>query len=87
MGTSDIPCPECGALMVSKRITLHFERDGFSADVNDVPARVCTQCGTEIIPGPVAEEVSRIVEMLFEAAQAPPEHLPFTSLSFQKLAA
>ena len=87
METNDIPCPECGAPMELKHIAIHFERNGFSADVNDVPARVCTKCGTEIIPGPTAEEVGRIVEMLFEAAQALPERLPFTSLSFQRLAA
>ena len=78
------PCPECGTPMQLKNITLHFERDGFSVDVNDVPAYVCSRCGTEIIAGATAEQVGRLVDHLFEAVSTAPERLPFSSLSLQK---
>ncbi len=84
MGKNIRPCPECGAPMQLRYITLHFERDGFSADVNDVPARVCSRCGVEIIAGATAEEVGRLIDHLFEAVSAAPERLPFSSLSLQR---
>jgi YgiT-type zinc finger domain-containing protein len=79
------PCPECRTFMEPGQTTLHFERDGFVADLGDVPAYICPHCGTEIVTGPVAEETGRIVESLFKATQVPPEQMPFASLSFQKV--
>lgn len=80
-------CPECNTTLKFKRIVVHFERGDFAADVHDVPAYVCPQCGTEIIPGAVAEQIGQIVEHLFRAAQSSPEHrLPFTSLSLHAAA-
>jgi len=78
------PCPECKTPMELRNITLHFERNGFSADVNDVPAYICSVCGTEVIAGPTAEDVGHLVDHLFETASARPERLPFSSLSFQR---
>src|SRR5574341_2402854 len=52
-------CPECGASMKPGRTTLHFERGGFYADVENVKALLCSRCGTRSIPGQTALKVSK----------------------------
>ena len=82
-------CPH-GHTMTLQKITLHFERDGFSADVHDVTAYVCPHCGSRLIPGLIAEQVSETVESLFKAAsRAVPSRspVPYSRLVFQPLAA
>jgi len=76
--------------MTLQKITLHFERNGFSADVHDVTAYVCPRCGARLIPGPIAEQVSETVQALFRAASrvTPLESpVPYSSLVFQYLTA
>jgi hypothetical protein len=73
--------------MKLKKISLHFERNGFAADVCDVPAYVCPKDGTRLIPGETAERVSEFVEFLFKHAQeSRKKSVPFSSLTFQKAA-
>ena len=73
--------------MKLKKISLHFERNGFAANVSDVPAYVCPKDGTRLIPGETAERVSAFVEFLFKQAQASRKNaMPFSSLTFQKAA-
>ncbi len=70
-----------------KKISLHFERDGFAADVSDVPAYICPKDGTRLIPGEIAERVSEFVEFLFkQARESPKKTVPFSSLVFQRAA-
>ena len=74
--------------MTLQKITLHFERDGFSADVHGVTAYVCPHCGSRLIPGLIAEQVSETVESLFDAAaQAvpPKSSVPYSRLVFHPL--
>ena len=73
--------------MKLEQISLHFERNGFVADVAGVPAYVCPKDGTRLIPGEVAEHVSEFVELLFKQAQeSHKQTLPFSSVVFQKAA-
>jgi hypothetical protein len=84
---STFRCPEGQHRMKPQKISLHFERNGFAADVADVPAYVCPKDGTRLIPGEVAENVSEFVELLFKQAQESPRQVvPFSSLVFQKAA-
>ena len=76
------PCPECGAAMKPGRTTLHFERNGFYADVENVTAMLCKRCGTRSIPGPTALKISDAVERLFKAGK----DLDTTGISFHKVA-
>lgn len=70
-----------------QKISLHFERNGFAADVADVPAYVCPKDGTRLIPGEVAERVSEFVELLFKQTQGSSNQaVPFSSVVFQKAA-
>jgi len=76
--------------MTLQKIVLHFERGVFSADVHDVLAYVCAECGARLIPGEAAEQVSNTVEALFAAAQpseASESLLPYSHLVFQRLPA
>jgi hypothetical protein len=80
-------CPEGQHTMKLRKISLHFERNGFAADVTDVPVYICPKDGTRLIPGEVAEQVSEFVEVLFKQAQeSPKQAVPFSSLVFQKAA-
>ena len=63
------------------RTTLHFERGGLSADVENVKALLCSRCGTRSIPGPTALKVSNAVEGLFQAGK----ELDSTGISFHKI--
>ncbi len=83
------PCPN-GHTMTLQKITLHFERDGFSVDAHGVTAYVCPHCGSRLIPGLIAEQVSETVESLFETAfqaVSPQSSVPYSRLIFQPLAA
>jgi len=75
-------CPECGASMKPSRTTLHFERDGFYADVENVSALLCSRCGTRSVPGPTALKISETIEQLFKAGK----DLDSTGISFHKIA-
>ncbi|OQW35536.1 MAG: hypothetical protein A4E20_00660 [Nitrospira sp. SG-bin2] len=64
------------------RTTLHFERGGFYADVDNVNAMLCSRCGTRSVPGKTALKISEMVERLFSAGK----DLDMTGISFHKLA-
>jgi len=75
-------CPECGTEMRHGRTTLHFERGGFYADVENVSAMLCPRCGTRSVPGPTAVKISDAVARLFRTGK----DLDMTGISFHKLA-
>ncbi len=75
-------CPECGTAMRFGRITLHFERGGFYADVENVNVLRCSRCGMRSIPGETAHKVSDAVERLFRAGKS----LDMTGISFHRRA-
>lgn len=82
-------CPN-GHTMTLQKTVLHFERGGFAADVHDVMAYVCAECGARLIPGDTAERVSVTVEALFSAAQpaeSPELPAPYSRLVFQRIPA
>jgi len=64
------------------RTTLHFERDGFYADVENVIAMLCGRCGTRSIPGAAALKISETVDRLFKAGK----EIDSTGISFHKMA-
>ena len=77
--------------MELKHTTLHFEREGFYAEVENVSAYICSQCGTRSIPGTIAVKVGTTVDELFQHIKvAKPIHhgeVPaFTGISFHKVA-
>lgn len=85
------PCPQCKTIMELKNTTLHFEREGFYADVENVSAYICPQCGTRSIPGTTAVKITKAVDDLFKHAKTseshPTEEPPaFTGISFHKVA-
>jgi len=62
------------------RTTLHFERGGFYADVENVNAMLCRRCGTRSVPGKTALKISDAVERLFRAGKdLDMTAFPFTS--------
>ncbi|OGW04176.1 MAG: hypothetical protein A2Z59_05595 [Nitrospinae bacterium RIFCSPLOWO2_02_39_17] len=85
------PCPECKTIMEIKKTTLHFEREGFYADVENVSAYICPKCGTRSIPGKLATGIGKTVETLFKSVRetglsAEEELTPaFSGISFHKV--
>ncbi|MBI4401511.1 MAG: hypothetical protein HY581_07760 [Nitrospirae bacterium] len=75
-------CPECGTAMKPGRTTLHFERGGFYADVENAMALLGGRCGTRTIPGPSALKISEAVKRLFKSGK----ELDSTGISFHKIA-
>jgi YgiT-type zinc finger domain-containing protein len=75
-------CPDCGTAMRRGRTTLHFERGGFYADVENVSAMLCGRCGARSVPGMTALKISDAIEKLFRAGK----DLDMTGISFHKLA-
>ena len=75
-------CPDCGTAMRQGRTTLHFERGGFYADVENVNAMLCGRCGARSVPGKTALKISDAVERLFRTGK----DLDMTGISFHKLA-
>ena len=63
------------------RTTLHFERRGFYAEVENVTAMLCGSCGTRSIPGPTATKISDAVQRLFKVGK----DLDSTGVSFLKV--
>jgi len=83
------PCYNCSSVMEVKRTTLHFERAGFYADVENVLAYICPNCGTRSIPGPTAQMISQLVDDLFRRASEsahPEKQIPFTGVSLHRIA-
>ena len=85
------PCPECHTIMEIKKTTLHFEREGFYADVESVSAYICPKCGTRSVPGRLAVNISNTVENLFRSAKEAEEYADkelapaFSEISFHKI--
>jgi hypothetical protein len=61
--------------------TLHFERGEFYADVENVHAMLCGQCGVRSVLGGTALKISDAVERLFPAGK----DRDMTGISFHKL--
>ncbi len=76
--------------MELKKTTLHFEREEFYADVEDVSAYICPKCGTKSIPGKLAESIGNTVENLFKSARDAEETVEkdlspsFSGISFHR---
>ena len=85
------PCPECHASMELRKTTLHFEREGFYADVENVSAFICPKCGTRSVPGKLAVSIGDTVESLFKSAReagasTDQEFFPaFSGISFHRV--
>lgn len=59
-----LKCPECGGKVVSGHTTLTFLRLGIALEIQEVPARVCGQCGEEFVEGPIALQMSGLADRL-----------------------
>lgn len=55
-------CYQCGGELKSTVTTLHLQKDHQPILMDNVPVKVCEQCGEEYISGPVAEKLGRILD-------------------------
>ena len=77
-------CPLCQSEMIWKRRTICYEREGVPITLENVWVRVCSACGHELVPGPVAIQLLNLAEQLFRSAQQLQAitHLPPPQISF-----
>jgi len=54
-------CEYCGGSIVEKRVTLHRKVKGKYVIVENVPAGVCTECGTRYFAGNVLKAVEESI--------------------------
>jgi len=59
-------CPECGHHVEDGLVEMVFELGGNRVTVSNVPAKVCPNCGQELVDGYVAENVNRLVDRVIE---------------------
>jgi hypothetical protein len=64
-------CPKCQSGMVWERRTIQYERDAHAVSITlkDVWLRICSECGHESVPGPVAIQLLNFADHLFQSAQ------------------
>lgn len=55
-------CHECGGKLKPSVTTLHLQKGGKPVFVENVPVKLCVQCGEEYISGPVAERLGEIMD-------------------------
>jgi YgiT-type zinc finger domain-containing protein len=54
-------CEYCGGLIVEKRVTLHRKVQGRYVLIENVPAGVCTQCGTRYYAANVLKTIEESI--------------------------
>ena len=54
-------CYFCKGTMLKKNITYDYWWKGALTLIENVPAWVCSQCGEEVLEGPVVEAMERVV--------------------------
>jgi len=55
-------CEYCNGTLVEKRVTVYHRWKGCMTVVENVPARVCQQCGERYYAAEVFEEVERLAK-------------------------
>lgn len=55
-------CYQCGGTTTERKVRFHLETDAAMVFVENVPARVCTQCGEEVFSMDVVEKLQRMRE-------------------------
>ena len=54
-------CEYCGGAIVEKRVTMHRKANGHYVLIEDVPAGVCTECGTRYYAANVLKTIEESV--------------------------
>ncbi len=63
------PCPECRGDMQPQLINMVYTkaRSDLHVEVIGVPANVCTQCHSRIVPGKIAKYLDTLIDPIFES--------------------
>lgn len=63
------PCPECHGDMQPQLINMVYTKahSDLHVEVIGVPANVCTQCHSRIVPGKIAKYLDTLIDPLFES--------------------
>ena len=56
-------CENCGGELKSEKVTLEEVENGKLYVMENVPARVCQDCGEQWIPEPVLKEFEKMLEL------------------------
>lgn len=63
------PCPECRGEMQPQLINMVYTKahSDLHVEVIGVPANVCTQCHSRIVPGKIAKYLDTLIDPIFES--------------------
>ncbi len=79
-------CPNCQFEMAWARRTIQYERDAHAIPITlkNVWLCICSECGHESVPGPVAIQLLNLADQLFQSAQQLQAitHLPTPQILF-----
>lgn len=62
----DLKCSECGGKIQDKLIKMMYDIKSTHISIENIPAKVCTQCGNELINGHTAKDVDLLVNRVSE---------------------
>lgn len=62
----DLKCSECGGKIRDKLIKMRYDIKSTHISIENIPAKVCTQCGNELINGHTAKDVDLLVNRVSE---------------------
>jgi len=59
-------CPECGSKIHNEAIKMTYELKNTRITIKNIPAKVCSKCGNELIDGHTAKDVDLLVNRVTE---------------------
>ena len=59
-------CPECGGKIQAKAIKMTYKLENTRITIKNIPAKVCSRCGNELVDGYTARDVDLLVNRVVE---------------------
>ena len=79
-------CPECRGNVIDGRVIVDYEIDRTKVTIKNVPAKVCSQCGQELIDGTIAENLDRLVNRMIEDVNSFSKKIPLYQEEMKEIA-
>jgi YgiT-type zinc finger domain-containing protein len=61
---NNLKCPECNGKIQDKAIKMTYELKNSHITIKNIPAKVCSKCGNELINGHTAKDVDLLVNRI-----------------------
>ena len=61
---TNMKCPECGGRLQQESIKMTYEISHSHIVIKNIPAKVCSKCGNELLDGHTAKDVNLLVNRI-----------------------